>query len=53
MNVGYFTLSDNRYEKNTRSPEALVNEIYQQSLLADRLGFHSAWIGERTSICLA
>ena len=46
MKFGYFTLSDNRYEKNTRSPEALVNEIYQQSLLADRLGFHSAWIGE-------
>jgi alkanesulfonate monooxygenase SsuD/methylene tetrahydromethanopterin reductase-like flavin-dependent oxidoreductase (luciferase family) len=46
MKFGYFTLSDNRYEDNTRSPETLVKEIYQQSILADQLGFHSAWIGE-------
>jgi alkanesulfonate monooxygenase SsuD/methylene tetrahydromethanopterin reductase-like flavin-dependent oxidoreductase (luciferase family) len=46
MEFGYFTLSDNRYENNSRTPEALVGEIFEQCLLAERLGFNSAWIGE-------
>jgi alkanesulfonate monooxygenase SsuD/methylene tetrahydromethanopterin reductase-like flavin-dependent oxidoreductase (luciferase family) len=46
MEFGYFTLSDNRYPDNARTPEALVTEIFDQAVLADRLGFNSAWIGE-------
>lgn len=46
MNFGYFTLSDNRYPQNQRTPEQLVKEIYEQCLWADKIGMHSAWVGE-------
>jgi alkanesulfonate monooxygenase SsuD/methylene tetrahydromethanopterin reductase-like flavin-dependent oxidoreductase (luciferase family) len=46
VKFGYFTLSDNQYPGNTRTPNALVDEIVEQGLHADRLGMHSAWIGE-------
>ncbi|MBF6568886.1 MAG: LLM class flavin-dependent oxidoreductase [Candidatus Binataceae bacterium] len=46
MKFGYFTLSDNRYPANPRTAEQAVVEIYEQSILADKLGMHSAWIGE-------
>ena len=46
MNFGYFTLSDNRYPDNERTPEQFVKEIYEQCLWADRIGLHSAWVGE-------
>jgi alkanesulfonate monooxygenase SsuD/methylene tetrahydromethanopterin reductase-like flavin-dependent oxidoreductase (luciferase family) len=46
LEIGYFTLSDNRYPNNPRSPEQAIVEIYQQALLADELGMYSAWIGE-------
>jgi alkanesulfonate monooxygenase SsuD/methylene tetrahydromethanopterin reductase-like flavin-dependent oxidoreductase (luciferase family) len=46
MKFGYFTLSDNRYPQNERTPERFLHEIYEQALYADELGFHSAWIGE-------
>lgn len=46
MEFGYFTLSDNRYPGNPRSAETLVREIYEQALHAERVGMHSAWIGE-------
>jgi len=46
MEFGYFTLSDNYYPDNPRSANDLVLEIREQAILADRLGFHSAWIGE-------
>jgi len=46
MDFGYFTLSDNRYRNNPRSPEQFVREIYQQALFAEKIGLHSAWIGE-------
>ena len=32
MKFGYFTLSDNRYPNNRRSPEQFVQEIYNQAL---------------------
>ena len=32
MDFGYFTLSDNRYPGNTRTPEAFIKEIFDQSL---------------------
>jgi alkanesulfonate monooxygenase SsuD/methylene tetrahydromethanopterin reductase-like flavin-dependent oxidoreductase (luciferase family) len=46
MDFGYFTLSDNQYRGNTRTPNQLVGEILDQALHADRLGFHSCWVGE-------
>lgn len=46
MEFGYFTLSDNHYENNTRSANQFVADITAEALLADQLGMHSAWIGE-------
>lgn len=46
MQFGYFTLSDNAYPNNPRSASDFVLEIREQAILADRLGYHSAWIGE-------
>ncbi|HXZ00742.1 MAG TPA: LLM class flavin-dependent oxidoreductase [Stellaceae bacterium] len=46
MDFGYFTLSDNRYPDNPRTPEQFVREIYRQALYAEEIGLHSAWIGE-------
>jgi len=46
MDFGYFTLSDNHYENNTRSSNRFVADITAEALLADKLGMHSAWIGE-------
>ncbi len=46
MDFGYFTLSDNHYDNNTRSSNQFVSDITAEALLADKLGMHSAWIGE-------
>jgi len=46
MQFGYFTLSDNRYPNNPRTPEQFVDEIYRQALHAEDIGLNSAWIGE-------
>jgi alkanesulfonate monooxygenase SsuD/methylene tetrahydromethanopterin reductase-like flavin-dependent oxidoreductase (luciferase family) len=46
MEFGYFTLSDNDYIDNRRTPNELVAQIISEALYADRLGMHSAWIGE-------
>lgn len=46
MEFGYFTLSDNHYENNTRTPNQFVADITAETLYADELGMHSAWIGE-------
>ncbi len=46
MEFGYFTLSDNAYPGNTRTPNQLVTDIADEALYADTLGMHSAWIGE-------
>jgi alkanesulfonate monooxygenase SsuD/methylene tetrahydromethanopterin reductase-like flavin-dependent oxidoreductase (luciferase family) len=46
MEFGYFTLSDNHYENNTRAPNQFVADIAAEALYADQLGMHSAWIGE-------
>ncbi len=46
MKFGYFTLSDNNYANNPRTPNQLVAQILEEALLAEKLGFHSAWIGE-------
>ena len=46
MDFGYFTLSDNRYPGNPRTPERFIEEIYEQALWAEQVGLNSAWIGE-------
>ena len=46
MKFGYFTLSDNHYPNNPRTAAQFVLEIREQAILADKLGYHSAWIGE-------
>src|SRR5271163_1007174 len=46
MEFGYFTLSDNHYANNPRSSNQFVADITAEALLADKLGMHSAWIGE-------
>src|SRR5262245_61530964 len=46
MDFGYFTLSDNHYDNNPRDANQLVADIMDEALYAERLGMHSAWIGE-------
>src|SRR3954469_9993592 len=46
MEFGYFTLSDNHYSNNTRTPNQFVADITAEALYADQLAMHSAWIGE-------
>jgi alkanesulfonate monooxygenase SsuD/methylene tetrahydromethanopterin reductase-like flavin-dependent oxidoreductase (luciferase family) len=46
MDFGYFTLSDNHYENNTRSSNQFIADITAEALHAEKLGMHSAWIGE-------
>lgn len=46
MEFGYFTLSDNHYENNARTPNQFVEDITNEALYADQIGMHSAWIGE-------
>jgi alkanesulfonate monooxygenase SsuD/methylene tetrahydromethanopterin reductase-like flavin-dependent oxidoreductase (luciferase family) len=46
MDFGYFTLSDNHYENNTRGANELVDNIVKEAIWADEIGMHSAWIGE-------
>ncbi|MDB5532768.1 MAG: hypothetical protein JWO28_1083 [Hyphomicrobiales bacterium] len=46
MEFGYFTLSDNNYADISRTPEQFVLDIRNEALHAEKLGMHSAWIGE-------
>jgi len=46
MDFGYFTLSDNHYENNTRTPNQFIADITAEALYADELKMYSAWIGE-------
>jgi alkanesulfonate monooxygenase SsuD/methylene tetrahydromethanopterin reductase-like flavin-dependent oxidoreductase (luciferase family) len=46
MKFGYFTLSDNRYENNTRNANRFVADIIDEAVYAEEVGLHSAWIGE-------
>jgi len=46
MKFGYFTLSDNHYNDNRRTPNQFVADILDEALHADRLGMHSVWVGE-------
>jgi alkanesulfonate monooxygenase SsuD/methylene tetrahydromethanopterin reductase-like flavin-dependent oxidoreductase (luciferase family) len=46
MKFGYFTLSDNHYENNTREANSFVADILAEAVYAEEVGLHSAWIGE-------
>jgi alkanesulfonate monooxygenase SsuD/methylene tetrahydromethanopterin reductase-like flavin-dependent oxidoreductase (luciferase family) len=46
MDFGYFTLSDNHYENNARAANVFVADILDETLYAEEVGLHSAWIGE-------
>jgi alkanesulfonate monooxygenase SsuD/methylene tetrahydromethanopterin reductase-like flavin-dependent oxidoreductase (luciferase family) len=46
MEFGYFTLSDNHYDNNPRTPNQFIDDITNEAIYADELGMHSAWIGE-------
>jgi alkanesulfonate monooxygenase SsuD/methylene tetrahydromethanopterin reductase-like flavin-dependent oxidoreductase (luciferase family) len=46
MQFGYFTLSDNHYQNNTRTSNQFIADITDEALYADELGMHSVWIGE-------
>ena len=46
MKFGYFTLSDNHYESNTRDANTFVADILDEAVYAEEVGLHSAWIGE-------
>jgi alkanesulfonate monooxygenase SsuD/methylene tetrahydromethanopterin reductase-like flavin-dependent oxidoreductase (luciferase family) len=46
MRFGYFTLSDNHYENNTRAANQLIGDIIDEAVYAEAVGLDSAWIGE-------
>ncbi len=46
MQFGYFTLSDNHYDDNSRTANRFVADIIDEALYAEQVGLHSAWIGE-------
>jgi alkanesulfonate monooxygenase SsuD/methylene tetrahydromethanopterin reductase-like flavin-dependent oxidoreductase (luciferase family) len=46
VHFGYFTLSDNHYHDNPRGANEFVADIVDEAVYADRIGMHSAWIGE-------
>jgi alkanesulfonate monooxygenase SsuD/methylene tetrahydromethanopterin reductase-like flavin-dependent oxidoreductase (luciferase family) len=46
MDFGYFTLSDNHYEHNSRTANQFVADIADEALYAEKLGMHSVWVGE-------
>ena len=46
LDFGYFTLSDNHYDNNPRDANRFVQDILDEVLHAETLGFHSAWVGE-------
>jgi alkanesulfonate monooxygenase SsuD/methylene tetrahydromethanopterin reductase-like flavin-dependent oxidoreductase (luciferase family) len=46
VEFGYFTLSDNHYDNNPRTPNQFVADIAAEALYAEEVGMHSVWIGE-------
>lgn len=48
MDFGYFTLTDNppRYEAQRRDPNRFLQEVEEEAIAAEELGFHSAWVPE-------
>src|SRR5690625_157951 len=46
MEFGLFTVFDNYEKELNRSHEQFLNEVLEQSVLADELGFDSVWFAE-------
>jgi alkanesulfonate monooxygenase SsuD/methylene tetrahydromethanopterin reductase-like flavin-dependent oxidoreductase (luciferase family) len=46
MDFGYFSLTDNHYLDNKRSANECVRDVVDEAIYAEKLGLHSAWIGE-------
>ena len=46
MEFGYFTLSDNHYDNNSRGANEFVADILAEAVYAEEVGLRSAWIGE-------
>jgi alkanesulfonate monooxygenase SsuD/methylene tetrahydromethanopterin reductase-like flavin-dependent oxidoreductase (luciferase family) len=46
MEFGLFTVFDNYKETFERTPEQLLNEVLAQTVVADGLGYNSAWFAE-------
>jgi alkanesulfonate monooxygenase SsuD/methylene tetrahydromethanopterin reductase-like flavin-dependent oxidoreductase (luciferase family) len=48
MKFGYFTLTDNPvgYGSARRDPNQFLREVMEEAVLAEELGFHSAWLPE-------
>lgn len=46
MEFSYFTLSDNNYRDNPRTPNQFVADIAAEAIYAEELGMHAAWVGE-------
>ena len=46
MKFGYFTLSDNHYDNNSRDANTFVADILDEAVYAEEVGLNSAWIGE-------
>ena len=46
MKFGHFTLSDNHYENNNCGANSFISDILDETVYAEAIGLHSAWIGE-------
>ncbi len=46
MDFGYFSLTDNHYLNNKRSANECIRDVVDEAIYAEKLGLHSAWIGE-------
>jgi alkanesulfonate monooxygenase SsuD/methylene tetrahydromethanopterin reductase-like flavin-dependent oxidoreductase (luciferase family) len=48
MNFGYFTLTDNPpfYGANRKDPNRLLEEVLEECIEAEQLGFNSVWVPE-------
>ncbi len=46
MEFGLFTVFDNYKDKFERTPEQLLNEVLEQTVVADRLGYNATWFAE-------
>ena len=53
MKFGYFTLSDNHYDNNSRTANNFVAYIIDEAVYAEEVGLRSAWIREHHFSTLA
>jgi alkanesulfonate monooxygenase SsuD/methylene tetrahydromethanopterin reductase-like flavin-dependent oxidoreductase (luciferase family) len=53
VKFGYFTLSDNHYDNNSRTANNFVANIIDEAVYAEEVGLRSAWIREHHFSTLA